>query len=620
MQSYVVSTAASPTAASPGDVVTYTVTVVNTGATAYSAAALTDDLSDVLDDADVVASSVTASAGSATIAGAALSWTGPLAVAPDAGSTVTIQYQVRVDDPDKGNQQVASLVSATAPGGSCVSATGCATSLPVRSYTVLESAGATAADPGQTITYTVTVANTGAAAYAGGAAGFTVDLSGSLDDASLVAGSISASSGSAAISGDQLIWFGPLAVAPAAGSTVTVTYSVQVDSPDPGNELVTNALSATTPGGSCATPTGCVVSTGVRSYSATVSADAATVTPGGTVGYTITITNTGQADYTGSTASVHDDLTGVGDDAAYVPMSASASSGTMQVTAGAVSWAGPLPIGASAVVHFQVRVHSPDTGDGDLTSVVSASGAGGSCVSACSATTGVQRFAVTASAGAASAVPGQPLTYAITAANTGRVAYPAAPAADAAGFSDDLSDITDDATVIAGSVSASVGTATIVGDTLTWTGPLAVAPAGGSKVVVTFSVVLDQPDTGNRRLTNQIKPVGPGAVATAAGSAGPVLGVRSFSIQASMAATAASPGSVVHFTFVVTATGTAAFSRADPAAFEVKLGGALAGARYNGDGSAGVSYAPGDPVLERRAGRRGVDHGHLLAHLGRRDG
>ena len=77
-------------------------------------------------------------------------------------------------------------------------------------------------------------------------------------------------------------------------------------------------------------------------------------------------------------------------------------------------------------------------------------------------------------------------------------------------------DITDDAGVIAGSVTASTGSAAIVGDVLRWSGPLTVAPAAGSTVTVTFSVLVHNPDTGNRTLRNELTATGPGAVATAA--------------------------------------------------------------------------------------------------------
>src|SRR5690606_30722479 len=82
----------------PGDSVTYTLTVENTGNVDLSAAdvLVEDDLSEVLDDAAIDESSITATAGMATYTDPVLSWTGDLAV----DEIVTISYTVTVNEAD----------------------------------------------------------------------------------------------------------------------------------------------------------------------------------------------------------------------------------------------------------------------------------------------------------------------------------------------------------------------------------------------------------------------------------------------------------------------------------------------------------------------------------------
>jgi uncharacterized repeat protein (TIGR01451 family) len=72
-------TSGSNAVANPGGVVSYTITVTNTGQVPYTAASFTDPLSGVLDDA-AYNNNAAATAGTVTYASATLSWTGDLAV------------------------------------------------------------------------------------------------------------------------------------------------------------------------------------------------------------------------------------------------------------------------------------------------------------------------------------------------------------------------------------------------------------------------------------------------------------------------------------------------------------------------------------------------------------
>ncbi|HEY1176146.1 MAG TPA: DUF11 domain-containing protein, partial [Phytomonospora sp.] len=94
--SFTVSKTASPSApdhVKPGDVVTYTVTVVNTGTEAYTAdspASFTDNLANVLDDATIVTDSVT---GGGQYRDGTIVWSGPL----DVGATRVVTYKIRTN-------------------------------------------------------------------------------------------------------------------------------------------------------------------------------------------------------------------------------------------------------------------------------------------------------------------------------------------------------------------------------------------------------------------------------------------------------------------------------------------------------------------------------------------
>ena len=87
---------ASPGTAAPGAVVHYTVTVTNSGQTAYTGAAFTDPLGGVLDDAayngDATATRPAPAAGTVSFASPDLAWTGSL----NPGDTATITFSVTV--------------------------------------------------------------------------------------------------------------------------------------------------------------------------------------------------------------------------------------------------------------------------------------------------------------------------------------------------------------------------------------------------------------------------------------------------------------------------------------------------------------------------------------------
>ncbi|MCK1820926.1 SH3 domain-containing protein [Streptomyces sp. XM83C] len=163
---------------------------------------------------------------------------------------------------------------------------------PDPSYTVQKSASTSGpVHAGDTVTYTVTVTNTGQIVTN---AAFTDDLSGVLDDATLVPDSIEATTGTAELTGTALTWHGTLA----AGDTATVTYRVKVDSPVSGNPTLGNTVTATAPGGSCASAGRCTVEVPVTSTEPKLKIrkdveETAFTGPGEVLHYTFEVTNTG---------------------------------------------------------------------------------------------------------------------------------------------------------------------------------------------------------------------------------------------------------------------------------------------------------------------------------------
>lgn len=397
-----------------GTELTYTVVVTNTGATSVDVLR-DDDLTDVLDDATLTAgpasdtSSVTVEGPTANI----LQIRGTLA----AGETAEITYAVTVDGSDERGNSIASnflVPPGTPPVGPCDPATEQCTVTPIQGFEIEKTSDVDTITPGGVVTYTVTVTNVGAVEYTDAdPAAFEDDLSGVLDDA-VYNGDVSAGG---SVTGTTLAWSGPLAV----GATATVTYSVTVDDPPSGDSILENVVVPDGPTGECVTG-GCATETPVSSFTVSKTADTAAVFAGDVVTYTVTVTNTGQVDYTDDAPAVFDDdLSGVLDDAAY---NDDVSEGGA-VTGTALTWSGAVAVGSSVTVTYSVTVNDPLTGDGELLNAVVPAAPGGSCDpgSECATRTPVASYTVSKESDTAAVLPGGVVTYTVTVTNAGEVAY-----------------------------------------------------------------------------------------------------------------------------------------------------------------------------------------------------
>ncbi|MFI6483459.1 DUF6923 family protein [Nonomuraea sp. NPDC050663] len=267
-------------------------------------------------------------------------------------------------------------------------------------------------------------------------------------------------------------------------TSATLTWTVP-DDVEPGDSYARFRLGLAS---DVASPMGEAVNGEVEDYPVTIvpaslkitkTAEPSPAKQGQKVTFTITVVNTGEAAYT--TASFSDDLTGVLDDAAYGG-DAEASEGEVTFARPVLTWTGPLPVGATVTVKYSVTVRTPGTGDLKLVNAVTSSTPGGNCATGaepgCSVSVPIATFKIKKAVSPTTAIKGQKVTYTITVTN-GAVPY------SGASFSDDLTDVLDDATY-GDDVEATSGSAWYSAPKVNWSGDL----GGGQVVTITYSVII----------------------------------------------------------------------------------------------------------------------------------
>jgi uncharacterized repeat protein (TIGR01451 family) len=468
-----------------------------------------------------------------------LTWTGNLTP----GQVATITYSVTVKNPETGDDILTDTVTSAAPGSNC--ATGstdprCASTVPVAVLTIVNTANVSTTTPGSTVSYTITVTNTGQVPYDG--ATVTDPLTGVIDDAAF-GNAATTTTGSVSYASPNLTWTGDLA----PGQAETITYTVTVSNPDTGDKTLTSTITSGTPGSTCpasgpAPACTSTVTVLIPALTITKTASTSTTTPGATVGYTITVTDSGQTPYTAAT--VTDSLDGVVLDATY-DKDAAATSGTVSYASPDLTWTGNLNPGDTATITYTVTVDNPDTGDKHLVNFVTSTDPGSTCPSdspapTCTATVTdlIPALTITKTASTTTTTPGSTVSYTITVDDTGQTPYTGAT------VTDNLTHVLGDA-AYNGAAAATSGTVGYASPVLTWTGNL----IPGGTATITYSVTVNDPDTGSGALANTVASTaagstcppggtGPGCSVTVAVVAGPL----SITAPASASLGSAAPG------------------------------------------------------------------------------
>ncbi|MCS5719732.1 putative Ig domain-containing protein [Herbiconiux sp. CPCC 205763] len=587
-----ISTTADTSTAAPGSLVTYTTTARNTGQTPYTAASVTIALNGALDDG--IYESGTADRGALVLTGPTLRWTGDLGV----GDEVVITHVIRVDDPDPGDREMVTSVSSTELGNTCRPGGGGATCSNIVTVLVpgLELsvvADMTTTMPGASVGYTVTISNTGQTDYVG--AEVAVLLAGALDDtAAPSTASTTASRGTVVFVAAEstLAWTGNLAV----GQSATIVYALVVDDPDLGNLTLTTTVASAEPGTVCSVD-GCTstVAVLVPGLAIDIAASETTTAPGSRVVFTITVANVGQTAY--PAATVHASLAGVVDDG-RIDGATNATVGVAQVVDGDVTWTGGLLVGQTAVITFAAIVDDPDEGDRVLTSAVVGEDAGSTCSPSstdpsCTVSVAVlvPQLTIIKTADAATVTPGESMGYTIVITNTGETFYTAAV------VSDSLAGVLTDA-VYGGDATASSGTLQFASPVLSWTGDLAI----GASATIRYSITVDDPDLGDKAMTNSVESSAPGSTCPPGSTTSACLTVvqvlvPALAITKASDVTSVAAGEIVTYTVTLTNTGETDYA---PATFVDSLTEVLDDASYNGDAvatSGDVAYSGGAQAL-----------------------
>ncbi|WP_238565261.1 isopeptide-forming domain-containing fimbrial protein [Rhodococcus qingshengii] len=494
-----------------GQSITYTLNFENPG-TAPATIDYTDYLADVIDDGTVAVGAATGGLTAALNGADKIKVGGTL----PAGGKGTVTYTVTVKD--GGNKVLNNYLvpGTTTPPTTCDPATNLCTTHPMPGFTLTKTAdpvSGSTVQAGDTITYTVTGANTGRTALT--PATITDDLSAVLNNAAVVPGSLKATIDGASVaaptlSGSTLSWSANLP----AGKSVVLTYQVKVNAGVAAGTVLNNKVTGTAkpPTGPDITPPPVETNHSVPGFTLAKTADpisGSTVQAGESIKYTVTGTNTGKTKL--DPVQINDDLGAVLNNAAVVPGSLKAtidgaSVAVPTLSGTTLSWTGVLEAGKSVVLTYEVKVNDGVAAGTVLNNKVTgtAKPPTGPDITPPPVETNhsVPGFTVAKTADPASGTgvnAGQTITYTVTGTNTGKTTL------NPVVLTDDLSKVLDNATLVDGSLKATVdgvdGAApTLSGTTLTWTGGL----EAGKSVVLTYQVKINAGVAGGTLINNKV--------------------------------------------------------------------------------------------------------------------
>ena len=293
---FTINKTASPTTANPGQLVTYTITVTN-GGTASGSTSFTDTNDPNVTNVTFVSSSPTGGTCTATTGTNLNCTTSTINPGSSQVFTITANMPATFTGPPGGDgcgpTQFPVVDTVTLTGGGSSGATVCVNASPA--FTINKTASPTTADPGQLVTYTITVTNGGTAP---GSTSFTETNDPNVTNATFV-GSSPRGGTCTAISGTENFNCTTSRIKPGGTQVFTITVNMPAtftgnpggDGCGPSQFPVVDTVTLT--GGGSSGATVCVKAS--PNLVISKKANPTSTTPGGTVTYTITVTNQGTA-------------------------------------------------------------------------------------------------------------------------------------------------------------------------------------------------------------------------------------------------------------------------------------------------------------------------------------
>ncbi|MBI3267726.1 MAG: DUF11 domain-containing protein, partial [Planctomycetes bacterium] len=408
--------------ATPGDGLTYTLTVTNIGNQGGTGVTVTDVLPSGIFTNVVAQNGGVVNAGAGTI-------TWDLGAIAGGGATKSVTFTATVGNPAAAGVNNFTNTATVADDGAngadpnLANNTGSDTDTlnAAPDYSITKSDGVATAAPGGGLTYTLTVTNVG---NQGGTGVVVTDVL-----PSGIFTNVVAQNGGVFDAGAGTITWALGSIAGGASTSVTFTASV-VTPVAAGVETFTNTATVTDDGANGADPNGANNTASdtdtllaTPDYSIAKSDGVAATTPGGALTYTITVTNVGNQ---GGTGVVVTDVVPVN----ALTNIAAQNGGVFNAGAGTITWnLGALAGGASTSVTYTASVLTPAAAGIDtITNVatVADDGANGADPNAANNTASdtdtlnaAPDYAIAKSDGVASAAPGGGLTYTITVTNVG---------------------------------------------------------------------------------------------------------------------------------------------------------------------------------------------------------